>query len=140
VEKTSKNMEPDETAYQKIIKYSNLELAFQRAKRRKSRKPYIQEYEQNLKENFLQLQKELETKTYAPRPLETFIIRDPKTRKISKSDFRDRIVHHAICNIIEPIFDKTFIQLVYSDEFVGFIHNGLPTFWSSRVSKGFREK
>ena len=42
-------------------------------------------------------------------PLKTFILRDPKTRKISKSDFRDRVIHHALINIIEPIFDKTFI-------------------------------
>jgi retron-type reverse transcriptase len=41
--------------------------------------------------------------------LKTFILRDPKTRRISKSAFRDRIVHHALCNIIEPLFDKTFI-------------------------------
>ena len=44
-----------------------------------------------------------------PKPLKTFILHDPKTRKISKSDFRDRIVHHAIVNILEPIFDKFFI-------------------------------
>ncbi len=36
-------------------------------------------------------------------------MKDPKTRKISKSDFRDRIVHHAIILIIEKIFDKGFI-------------------------------
>lgn len=36
-------------------------------------------------------------------------MRDPKTRKISKSDFRDRIVHHALINVIEPIFDRIFI-------------------------------
>ena len=48
--------------------------------------------------------------TYKPLPLETFILRDPKTRKISKSDFRDRVVHHAICNLIEPIFEKSFIH------------------------------
>ena len=49
------------------------------------------------------------SQTYKPKPLKTFILRDPKTRKISKSDFRDRIIHHALCNIIDPIFDKTFI-------------------------------
>jgi retron-type reverse transcriptase len=46
---------------------------------------------------------------YSPLPLKTFILRDPKTRKISKSSFRDRIVHHALIKIIEPVFDKTFI-------------------------------
>ena len=48
------------------------------------------------------------TFTYQPRPLIHFILRDPKTRKISKSDFRDRIIHHALINIIENIFEKSF--------------------------------
>jgi len=52
---------------------------------------------------------ELKYQTYSPRELVTFVLRDPKTRVISKSDFRDRIVHHAIVNIFEPIFEKTFI-------------------------------
>jgi len=55
------------------------------------------------------LHDELKNETYYPEPLKTFILRDPKTRKISKSAFKDRIVHHAICNIIEPIFEKMFI-------------------------------
>jgi len=55
------------------------------------------------------LHDELKNQTYKPEPLKTFIIHDPKTRKISKSAFRDRIVYHALCRIIEPIFDKIFI-------------------------------
>ncbi len=47
--------------------------------------------------------------TYKPETLNTSIIRDPKTRKISESAFRDRIVHYAIFNIIEHTFDKRFI-------------------------------
>ena len=52
---------------------------------------------------------ELLSETYLPRALSTFVIRDPKTRKIRKSHFRDRVVHHAICNVLEPIFEKRFI-------------------------------
>jgi len=59
--------------------------------------------------NLLRLQEELVNQTYKPLPLKTFILRDPKTRKISKSAFRDRIIHHALVKVIEPIFDKTFI-------------------------------
>lgn len=47
--------------------------------------------------------------------MKSFVIRDPKTRKISKSDFRDRVVHHALCNIIEPMFDKGFIHDSYAN-------------------------
>ena len=55
------------------------------------------------------MQFELKSETYQPLPLKTFILRDPKTRKISKSDFRDRVIHHALVQVIEPIFEKSFI-------------------------------
>jgi retron-type reverse transcriptase len=57
----------------------------------------------------LALHTELTSKTYKPLPLISFILRDPKTRTISKSHFRDRIVHHALINVLRPIFEKQFI-------------------------------
>ncbi len=66
------------------------------------------EFEKKLKENLLQLRAELLFHVYNPKPLKTFILKDPKTRRISKADFRDRVVHHALCNVIEPIFEKCF--------------------------------
>src|SRR3989344_9485770 len=102
-------MEISPDLYAQICFYDNLFLAFENAKNGKTMKPYVIEFEKNLEENLWQLRNELLYKTYQPKPLKTFILRDPKTRKISKSDFRDRIVHHALCNIIEPLFDKIFI-------------------------------
>jgi len=95
--------------YHKIISLDNLILAWQKARKGKTKKDYVIEFEKNTEKNLLDLHFELKDETYYPKPLKTFILRDPKTRKISKSAFRDRIVHHAICNILEPIFDKTFI-------------------------------
>ncbi len=102
--KTHKNI------YYKIYKWENLVLAYKKARKGKSKKTYVKKFEENLLGNLEQLQFELMTKTYTPKPLKTFILRDPKTRKISVSDFRDRIIHHALCNIMEPIFQKTFIH------------------------------
>lgn len=96
-------------SYSKIISVGNLYLAWKRAKRGKTKRPCVIEFNKKLIENILNLNKELENKTYSPKHLVTFILHDPKTRKISKSAFRDRIVHHAIVRVIEPIFDKTFI-------------------------------
>ena len=62
-----------------------------------------------MNKNLIDLHNELKNQAYKPKPLETFVLRDPKTRTISKSDFRDRIVHHAIVNILNPIFEKIFI-------------------------------
>ena len=96
--------------YEKIISLNNLAVAWRKARKGKTKKRYVKEFEADLRENILQLREELKNQNYSPRPLVTFILRDPKTRVISKSDFRDRIVHHALIRIIEPIFDKTFIH------------------------------
>ncbi len=106
--------------YNELCSYENLELAFKKARRHKTLKPYVMDFDKNRKENLLKLRADLLLHYYKPKALETFIIRDPKTRKISKSDFRDRVVHHALCNIIEPIFEKSFI----SDSFANRIGKG----------------
>jgi len=101
--KTYKNL------YSEIISFENLILSWKKARKHKTQKDYVMEFEENLFYNLMNLHYELKFQTYKPKPLATFILRDPKTRKISKSDFRDRIVHHALINIIELIFDKSFI-------------------------------
>jgi len=98
-----------------LCSLENLELAFKKAKKGKTYKPYVVEFEKDLENNLLQLRYELIFYAYRPKSLKTFIIKDPKTRVISKSDFRDRIIHHALCNIIEPIFEKSFIFDSYAN-------------------------
>jgi len=95
--------------YPEIYNLSNLLLAWRKARKGKTKKSYVIRFEKDLIKNLLKLQKELIEQTYYPLPLKTFILRDPKTRKISKPDFRDRIIHHALFRVIELIFDKTFI-------------------------------
>lgn len=95
--------------YPKLCSYENIFLAYKKARKGKSQKYYVLEFEKNLAENLIKLQKELTEKTYRPEPMVTVIIRDPKTRKIGKASFRDRVIHHAIVNILHPIFDPTFI-------------------------------
>jgi len=107
--KTYKNL------YSDIYSLDNLLKALKKARKGKTKKVYVIEFEKNLLDNLLKLQEELKSLTYKPRPLKTFILRDPKARRISKSDFRDRVVHHALCNIIEPIFDKVFIYDSYAN-------------------------
>lgn len=101
--KTYKNL------YQNIFYFGNLFIAYKKARKDKTKKIYVKEFEKDLIKNLFNLEKELKDQTYNPLPLKTFILRDPKTRKISKSNFRDRIIHHALIRIIEPIFEKSFI-------------------------------
>lgn len=95
--------------YNEIISLKNLILAHKKARKGKTKKDYVIEFEENLAYNLKLLHDELKSQTYNPKSLQIFTLRDPKTRKISKSDFRDRVIHHAINNILEPIFDITFI-------------------------------
>ena len=107
--KTYKNL------YQKLYSYKNLEKAFKKASKSKNSLPYVIEFRLNLKENLLQLQKELKNEIYYPHKLTKFTIKDPKTRLIRKSIFRDRVIHHAIVNILEPIYDPIFIADSYAN-------------------------
>lgn len=120
--KTYKNL------YASLCSYENLELAFKKARKRKSLKLYVIEFEENLESNLNQLKTELETFTYSPRPLTTFIVKDPKTRKISSSHFRDRVIHHAICNIIAPVFEKQFIYDSFANQKGKGVHKAILRF------------
>ncbi len=100
--------------YTKLCSLENLELAFKKARKNKSFMPYVIKFEKNLEEELKRLHEELISLTYKPLKLKRFIVRDPKTRTIHSSVFRDRVVYHAIVNILEPIFDKTFIYDSYA--------------------------
>ena len=63
----------------------------------------------------MRLQADLQRKTYTPGGYHHFFIHEPKRRKISAAPFRDRVVHHALCNLIEPIFDARFIPDSYAN-------------------------
>ncbi len=110
-----------------------------KARREKSKKEYVLHFEKNLQKELERLQSELLLHTYRPFPLKKFIVRDPKTRTIHASAFQDRVVHHALVNILEPIFEKIFIYDSYAsrknkgthpavDRFIQFMrrvsHNG----------------
>jgi len=95
--------------FKEIGSTNNLNRAYLKAKRGKSKKYYVIKFEENLESELKTLQAELLNHSYKPKPLKRFIVRDPKTRRIHASAFRDRVVHHALVNLIEPIFEKLFI-------------------------------
>ncbi|MFC1774953.1 reverse transcriptase domain-containing protein [Nanoarchaeota archaeon] len=127
--------EPD--LFKDLCSYENLERAFAKARRGKTTKQYVLEFENELENNLRKLQGELIFHTYKPMPLKTFILRDPKTRKISKSDFRDRVMHHALCNLIEPLFEKGFIYDSYANRLGKGTLNAIKRFdyFKRKVSK-----
>jgi RNA-directed DNA polymerase len=101
--------------YLLITDFENLRLAFRGAARGKRSKPDVAAFEFDLEANLIALQDELRSQTYIPGPYHSFRIHDPKPRLISAAPFRDRVVHHALCNVIEPIFERRFIHDSYAN-------------------------
>ncbi|NQU78538.1 hypothetical protein HQ545_02090 [Candidatus Woesearchaeota archaeon] len=92
-----------------LYSFENLEHAYWQARKHKSNNPKVMEFEKHWRLNLCILLRELRTKIYKPMPLKKFVLRDPKTRLICVSDFRDRIVHHALINVLQHIFEPIFI-------------------------------
>jgi RNA-directed DNA polymerase len=101
--------------YDLLCSWENLHLAYQKASRGKRGQACIASFEYRLEKNLLQLQRELVEKSYRPGGYESFYIHDPKRRLISAAPFRDRVVHHALCNLIEPVFERSFIFDSYAN-------------------------
>lgn len=100
--------------FAQIYDYRNLYEAFLLAQRRKKSKADVLDFEQNLESNLWDIQNDLIYKTYQPGKYKTFYVYDPKVRLIMAAPFRDRVVHHALCNIIEPIFERRFIDTSFA--------------------------
>ncbi len=94
--------------YAQIIAWPNLLEAYRKAARGKRGKTAAATFEHQVADRLLALQEELAAFTYTPGPYTNFLIYEPKRRKISAAPFRDRVVHHALCNIIEPLFEARF--------------------------------
>ena len=101
--------------FERICSFPNLLLAARRARRGKAGKPVPAAFHFALEPNLLAIQEELASGAYRPGEYHAFPIRDPKPRLISAAPFRDRVVHHAVCGVIEPIFDRTFIHDTYAN-------------------------
>ena len=83
-----------------IVSFDNLWLAYKKA---------AATFERRLEDNLITLQEELRQDSYTPGLYASFYVHDPKRRLISAVPFRDRVVHHALGNVLEPIFERKFI-------------------------------
>ena len=98
-----------------IAEWENLFKAWKQAAKGKRSKHSAAAFEFQLADELLALQAELLNGTYQPGSYTHFYIHEPKCRKISAAPFRDRVVHHALCNIIEPFFELQFIPYSYAN-------------------------
>lgn len=100
--------------YQKIISIEHLFQSWSEFRVGKKNRSDVQLFERNLENNLFNLHEQLLNKTYKHQSYTAFNIYDPKFRHIHKATVLDRVVHHALVSVIEPIFDKKFIYDSYS--------------------------
>lgn len=117
-----------------LTSFENLLAAYRAAAHGKRGKAAVAAFEWRLEENLLALQADLRTGTYAPGAYTNFPIREPKRRLISAAPFRDRVVHHALVRVIEPIFERRFIHDSYANRHGKGTHRALDrcTHWMRR--------
>lgn len=111
--------------YNQIISIENLFLAWKEFRSDKHYKKDVALFEYNLEQNIFELRHQLLTQQYNHGPYYAFYIQDPKQRLIHKATVQDRVLHHAIFNILNPIFEPTFIHNSYSCRIGKGTHKGV---------------
>lgn len=101
--------------FEEICSFENLRQAARRAERGKRTQATVGRFRTNLEAELLQLQRELREQTYTPGAYREKIITRPKARMISAAPFRDRVVHHALCGVVMPLFERRMISDLYSN-------------------------
>lgn len=113
--------------FNKIVSVENLFFAWEEFKRGKGSRTDVLEFEMNLEPNIFKLNRELEDGTYKHAPYSGFFITDPKCRHVHKAIVRDRILHHSIFSVFNPIFEPIFIADSFSCRIGKGSHRGVTT-------------
>lgn len=121
-------MKRHDNLWPQVIAFDNLLRASRLAQKGKRFRPNVLAFNHRLEQELQQLQTELKTFTYQPGGYRTFRIRDPKPRMISAAPYRDRVVHHALCNVIVPLLDCTLIHDTYANRLGYGTHRALHRF------------
>ena len=100
--------------YSQIISKENLYRSTHMASRHRRYRDTTADFNFHLEEEIGRLHDELVKKTYRHGKYRLFTIHDPKEREIAAAPFRDRVVHHAVHDVVEPFIDKTFIYDSYA--------------------------
>lgn len=107
-------MKRTSSLFEKIVSYENIRLAYLKARKGKTSKKSVRNFARNVNENLFLVQKNLTSNPPVLSKYTQFKIFDPKERTISVVPFLDRVMHHAIINILEPVFERQFIFHTYA--------------------------
>ncbi len=102
-------------AFEALCSWENLAQAWRKAARGKRGTASVARFEYRAEEQLVAIRERLLAGSYRPGRYVHFHVKDPKRRKISAIRFGDRVVHHALCNVIEPRFERLFIADSYAN-------------------------
>lgn len=97
-----------------VVSHANLFEAVRRAALGKKSRPDVAAFLCGQEIEVMALQRELLSGIYRPGVYRVFEIREPKPRQISAAPFRDRVVHHALTQVLEPIFERRFLPVSFA--------------------------
>jgi RNA-directed DNA polymerase len=117
-----------------IPAFSALRAAALKAVLGKRKKPGASAFMANFEREVLRLERELCGGTYRPGRYVEIEVHDPKRRLVSAAPFRDRVVHHALCAVVEPIFEAGFIDHTFANR------TGKGTHRAIEVYEGYRNR
>ncbi len=111
-----------------LCAWDNLMRAWQKAARGKRSSAAVAQFEYRLADNLLTLQARLRDGSYRPGPYVTFSIHEPKKRVIGAAPFVDRVVHHALCNLMEPLLERQFFAESFANRVGKGTHRAIDRF------------
>ena len=100
--------------FEQIVDYHNIRLAFLKAIRGNRSSYAAINYCTNIDTNLASLREKLATLQCGWGNYRSFLITDPKLRTISTAPFEQRIMHHAIMNVLEPVVERPLICHCYA--------------------------
>ena len=100
--------------WEKVIDEENILAAWHAFRRQHSTRDNTRRFQRNATKNLAKLRQELSDGTWQPSRYHQFKVLEPKPRIISSVPVRDRVVHHALCNIIAPVIERRFIDQSYA--------------------------
>jgi|688.fasta_scaffold02553_10 RNA-directed DNA polymerase len=120
----------------RIVAFDNLHAAARQTRHGKRFTPAALAFEANIEQELLALESELTGKTYRPGDYRSFFIQEPKRRMISAAPYRDRVVHHALINVLGPIFERGFVSESFANRSGYGTHRALQRF--TRLARSHR--
>lgn len=114
--------------FARIADFQALDAAARRAIKGKRKKPGAASYFAKLERELLTLERQLRAGDYRPGRYTAFEVNDPKRRIVSAAPFRDRVVHHALCAVVETIFEAGFIDHTFANRIGKGTHRAIDAY------------